>query len=224
MLTYLSGAINATVLANPRPDLGLMIQPGMGNSNAPLGFVPFAADNGCFSQGARFDAGKWLAWLGTLRPYRENCLFAVAPDVVGDAVATLERSSPFLWVIETLGFVPAFVTQDGCTTDLVPWGKFGYLFIGGTDAWKFSRESVALVREAQARGVPVHNGRVNTWERMQRCAGLTIDSVDGTYLKYGPDVNWPTLLGWLDRINPDVAVSMGGAELSSSQQKLWEAV
>ncbi len=221
---FLSGAHSQTLLANPRPDLGLMIQPGMGNSREPLSFWSYGADNGCFAAGNRFDAGKWLAWLGTLRPYRDNCLFAVAPDVVGNAVATLERSVPFLWVIETLGFSPAFVTQDGATTNLIPWGKFGTLFIGGTDAWKFSDASIELVEEAKERGVGIHCGRVNTWERMRRCADIGADSADGTYLKYGPDVNFPTLLGWLDRLNPDVTVAMGGTAALAKQPKLWEAV
>jgi len=26
------------------------------------------------------------------------------------------------------------------------------------------------------------------------------DSVDGTYLKHGPDVNWPKLNAWLDKV------------------------
>lgn len=221
-MKYLSGAINPTLLANPRPDLGLMIQPGMGNDFKPLQFWEFGADNGAFA--GKFDAGKWLAWLGALRPYRDTCLFAVAPDVVGNAHATLERSLPFLWVIETLGFSPAFVTQDGCTSELVPWGKFGTLFVGGTDAWKFSDASLALVTEAQNRGVSVHCGRVNTWERLLRCERAGVDSADGTYLKYGPDVNFPTLVGWLDKLNPDVAVAMGGTTASGKQRSLWEAV
>lgn len=223
-MKYLSGAINPTLLANPRPDLGLMIQPGMGNSHAPLTTWEAAADNGCFALGHKFDAGKWLAWLGTLRPYRDNILFAVAPDVVGDAEATLRRSLPFLWVIETLGFSPAFVTQDGCRSELVPWGQFGTLFVGGTDAWKFSDASCALIAEAKGRGVPVHMGRVNTWERLLRCERVEVDSADGTYLKYGPDVNFPTLLGWLDKLNPDVAVAMGATSVSGKQQQLWSAV
>lgn len=222
---YLSGAINATVLANPRPDLGLMIQPGMGNTHAPLPFWQFAADNGCFAQGVRFDAGKWLAWLGALRPYRDNCLFAVAPDVYRDAAATLERSRPYLWVIRTLGFAPAFVTQNGCASELVPWGEFDTLFLGGDDEWKFSAASRELIREAQMRGLDVHAGRVNSWERLKLCADLGVDTADGTYLKYGPDVNWPKLIGWLDRLNPDVAVAVNGKpEADGRQSLLWEAV
>lgn len=198
---YLSGAINATVLANPRPDLGLMLSPGMGNNVAPLQFWAHGLDNGCFAQGESFVPGDWLEWLAGLRRYRERCLFAVAPDVVGDAVTTLARSVPYLPTIRQLGYPAAFVTQDGCTYDLVPWGQFDCLFIGGSDDWKLSRMSWALVAEAKRRGLWVHVGRVNSFDRLMTCALYGVDSADGTYLKYGPDVNWPKLLSWLDEIN-----------------------
>lgn len=203
MITYLSGAINGTVLANPRPDLGLMLSPGMGNAVAPLQFWPHALDNGCFAQGDAFVPGDWLEWLAALRRYRERCLFAVAPDVVGDAEATLARSRPYLPTIRQLGFPAAFVTQDGCHDELVPWGEFDYLFVGGSDAWKLSEASWRLCREARLRGLPVHMGRVNSFRRLKACAVSGVDSADGTYLKWGPDANWPKLIGWLDAINAE---------------------
>jgi hypothetical protein len=199
---YLSGAINGTVLANPRPDLGLMLSPGMGNAVTPLQFWPYALDNGCFAQGASFDAGDWLEWLAGLRRYRERCLFAVAPDVVGDAEATLARSLPYLPTVRQLGYPVAFVTQDGCRSDLVPWDGFDALFVGGSDAWKLSEASWSLCREARVRGKHVH--------RLQACALSFVDSADGTYLKFGPDANWPKLMSWLDAIN-------------DGQPSLWEA-
>lgn len=203
MIRYLSGAINGTVLANPRPDLGLMLSPGMGNATAPLQFWPHGLDNGCFAQGDSFDPGNWLEWLAGLRRYRELTLFAVAPDVVGDAVATLRRSRPYLPTIRQLGFPSAFVTQDGCTDELVPWGEFDYLFVGGSDAWKLGEASWRLCRTANEQGVPVHVGRVNSFRRLRACAISGVASVDGTYLAFGPDANWPKLTGWLDAINGD---------------------
>lgn len=201
MTMFLSGAINGTVLANPRPDLGLMLSPGMGNAVAPLQFWAHGLDNGCFAQGEAFDAGDWLEWLAGLRRYRERCLFAVAPDVVGDAHATLARSVPYLPTIRQLGFPAAFVTQDGCTSGLVPWTQIDCLFVGGSDAWKLSEASWALCAEAKRHGLWTHVGRVNSFRRMRACALSNVDSVDGTYLKYGPDANWPKLMAWLDEIN-----------------------
>ena len=49
----------------------------------------------------------------------------------------------------------------------------------------------------------VHCGRVNSWRRLRACAVSGVDSVDGTYLKFGPDANWPTLTAWLDAVNGD---------------------
>jgi hypothetical protein len=201
VVTFLSGAINGTVLANPRPDLGLMIQPGMGNGVAPLQFWSFGADNGCFAQGETFDAGDWLEWLASIRRYRERCLFAVAPDVILDAEATLIRSLPYLPTIRQLGYPAAFVSQNGCRSDLVPWDQIDCLFVGGDDAWKLSEPSWGLCAEAKRRGKWVHVGRVNSFRRVRACSISGVDSVDGTYLKFGPDTNWPKLTGWLDEIN-----------------------
>jgi hypothetical protein len=55
-----------------------------------------------------------LRWLDTYTSEeRERCLFAMAPDVVGDAVATLERSRPYFAKIWELGYSAACVLQDG---------------------------------------------------------------------------------------------------------------
>lgn len=201
MITYLSGVINQTVLANPRPDMGFMIQPGMGNNPLPLTFWKFGADNGMFAQGDRVDLGDWLQWLSSLRPYRRNALFAVAPDVVGDAEATRVRSLPYLPTIRQLGFPAAFVSQDGANIYPPPWDEFDVLFVGGTTEWKLSDTSWTLVNEAKQRGKKVHVGRVNSFRRISLANQYGVESVDGTYLKYGPDINWPTLIGWLDRLN-----------------------
>lgn len=207
-MLYLSGAISQTMLANPRSDFGIMFQPGMGNDAKALQFWTFAADNGCFAQGERFDAGDWLEWLASLRRYRERCLFAVAPDVVGDAQATLERSSPYLPTIRQLGYPAAFVTQDGCTSALVPWDACDAIFVGGSDAWKLSEPSYALVREARLRGKHAHMGRVNSLRRLQACAVSLFDSADGTYVKYGPDQNLPRVYEWLDQVNTQTTLEL----------------
>src|SRR5262245_3268371 len=200
-MTYLSGAVHGTMLAHPRPDLGVMLQPGMGNDPKPLAFVPFALDNGCFAAGDRFDAGDWLEWLASLRRHRARCLFAVAPDVLGDAEATLERSAPYLPTIRQLGFPAAFVTQDGCRPDLVPWDAIDCLFVGGSTEWKLSEPSYALCAEARRRGKRCHMGRVNSLKRLRACRVSLIGSADGTYVRFGPDRNLPRVYDWLDAVN-----------------------
>lgn len=215
---YLSGAVNETQKAHPRPDLGFMLQPGMGNK-VNLSFVPWAADNGCFAQGDAFDPGKWLEWLASLRQFRKTCLFAVAPDVLGNAGATIDRAAEYLHTIRQLGFPPAFVAQDGleALTSNHPalrrsssgpkgghiwWDEdFDVLFIGGTNKWKFSKWSQLLVGIAKAEGKRVHIGRVNSLVKLRYCAELGADSTDGTYVKFGPDRNLPHVYDWLDTVN-----------------------
>lgn len=201
-MLFLSGAIPQTLLGDPRPDVGLMFQPGQGyDKNRLAAFRQFALDNGRFAAPERWVAGDWLEWLAGLRRHQQNCVFAVAPDVVADATATLELSLPYLPTIRQLGFKAAYVSQDGATSRTLPWDAFDCLFVGGTNAWKLSEESYELVAEAKGRGKSTHMGRVNSLQRMVAAAVSKCDSVDGTYLKYGPDENWPKLCGWLDQIN-----------------------
>jgi hypothetical protein len=209
---YLSGAISQTMLANPRPDIGIMFQPGMGGDVSggakALQFWPHALDNGCFAQGATFDVGDWLEWLAGMRRYRARCLFAVAPDVVGDARATLARSLPYLPTIRQLGYPAAFVAQDGIDRVPIPWEAFDVLFVGGTDAFKLSESAYTVVAEAKRRGKGTHLGRVNSLRRLMAARLAAYDSADGTFVKYGPDQNLPKVYGWLDAVN--------------SVQTLWE--
>lgn len=196
-------------LANPTGDptvhaamsaglLGYMDTPGQGNRR-PAG-VTWAADNGCYGSGYPGDE-PWLAWLAKNRGAAASCLFASAPDVVGDAVATFTRSAPFLPRIRALGFRAALVAQDGLEDIPVPWNEFDVLFVGGSTVWKLGRAARQVVGEARRRGVPVHMGRVNTRGRIAYAASIGCDSVDGTYLKFGPSVNLPKLLRWLDKHN-----------------------
>jgi hypothetical protein len=191
-----------TLLANPRPELGLMFQPGMGNDARPFQFWKFACDNGRFAKPDEWNDGDWLEWLAGLRRYRQNCLFAVAPDVVGDAGATLELSVPYLPTIRQLGYRAAYVAQDGFFETALPDpASFDVLFVGGRDDWKFSEAGgYAAARWARAAGKPTHQGRVNSERRTVTMMVSLFDTVDGTYLKYGPDVNWSKLNGWLDKV------------------------
>jgi len=187
----------------------------------------FCADNGCFGKGYPGDE-EWLAWLQT-KPL-ERCRFATAPDVVGDAAATLVRSRPWLPKIRALGVPAAFVAQNGIEHTVVPWNEFDVLFIGGTqeclpcgytrpiDApkpprnhkarcphcnlpvteWKLGEVARHLIAEAKHHGKEVHMGRVNSKMRFDYAASIGCDSVDGTYVSFGPDINLPKLLGWLE--------------------------
>jgi len=187
--------------------LGYIDTPAQGNKR--MAGVTWCADNGCFGEGYPGDE-KWLAWLEKNKHAAADCLFATAPDVVGDAAATLERSAPFLPMIRALGYPAALVAQDGLEDLEVPWDDFDVLFIGGSTEWKLGPAARALVAEAKRRGKWVHCGRVNSERRYRIMHEMGVDSVDGTFLTFGPDVNLPRLLAWT-RVEDQSPLFMVGA-------------
>jgi hypothetical protein len=180
--------------------LGFIDTPGQGNVR-PAG-VTWCADNGCFSKGYPGDQA-WFAWLQHNAADASTCRFAVAPDVVADAYATLLRSSPWLDKIRALGYPAAYAAQDGHEFYTMPWDEFDVLFIGGTTEWKLGPHARRLVREANTRGVWVHMGRVNSEKRLRYAKFIGCDSADGTYLTRGPDKNLPRLLRYLRSVHMD---------------------
>lgn len=174
--------------------MGLLIQPG--SNYDPAVAKVWAADNGCFGKNYVGD-DAYLVWLAGNAAHASRCLFAPAPDVVGDAAATLARSQPMLGQIRGLGYPAAFVAQDGLEDLTMPWDDFDVLFIGGSTDWKLSLAAAGLCREAKSRGKQVHVGRVNSGRRWAYLAGLgVVDTVDGTYLAFGCDTNLPAALSW----------------------------
>lgn len=160
----------------------------------------WAADNGCFSQGASFNLASYLAWLTKLKPVIANCLFATAPDVVADAEATWKRSESALPLLRQLGYKAALVAQDGIETMPIVWDAFDCLFIGGTTEWKLSETAYKLTAEAKKRGKWAHMGRVNSRKRLIMAAAGGYDSADGTSIAFGPDKRLPQLVRWLREV------------------------
>lgn len=173
-MLYLSGVV--------RPDMPAMLQPGMGNL-PPTG-QPWAADTGMFSQPDSYSDDRYLAWLTKRLPHVERCLFATAPDVVGDAACTLDLSLPMFGPIRAVGYPVALVAQDGLQLLRVPWLLFDALFIGGTTEWKLSEHAYTLAAEAKQRGKWTHMGRVNSWQRFRAASAAGYDSADGTVLRF----------------------------------------
>lgn len=169
--------------------LGQMVTPNSGNRL--LDGVTWALDNGCF--GDQWDEGRWLA---TLDRYADadGCLFAVVPDVVADAVRTDERWQTYVGAVKARGYRPAYVTQNGCTT--IP-DDAEAVFTGGDDGWKLGKAAQALTAEAKRRGLWTHMGRVNSLRRLRFAFAHGYDSVDGTFLAFGPDTNLPKLLRFM---------------------------
>lgn len=205
-MIYLTGAYSgewvAATVARSKGRLGCLITPEAGVRVRTMGLYPvWAADNGCFTRGDRFDLGRYLAWLDALAPAQGNCLFATAPDVVGDAAATLARSLPVLPEMRRRGYRAALVGQDGLEQLPVPWEEFDAFFVGGSTAWKLSEAAYALVREAKRRGKWAHMGRVNSRRRLLAAAISGYDSADGTYVRYNPTECSSRLIDWLGELD-----------------------
>lgn len=122
--------------------------------------LAWAADNCAY--GGNFDAERFVAWLATMTPYRATCLFVVAPDVVGDAAATLARF--WQWQPQLTGWPLAFACQDGQLPDAIP-PACDVVFIGGSTRWKLSESAMDCIRWGQAHGKGIHVGRVNWGKR-----------------------------------------------------------
>jgi hypothetical protein len=159
----------------------------------------WCADNGCFGSGYPGHE-KYLGWLERNLYRVGNCAFATAPDVVGDAEATLDLSAPFLPQIRKLGYPAALVAQDGLESLEVPWSDFDVLFLGGSTGWKLGEHAAALTAKAVSQGKWVHMGRVNSFKRITYAKQIGCTSSDGTYISFGPSKNLPKVLSWLERL------------------------
>jgi len=158
--------------------------------------LPVAADNDCFQ---RLDRAAYIAMLRHLRPHAERVLWVTAPDVVGDAAATLARWRIWRSAIGYYGLRAAYVAQDGSEYLAPPWGELDALFIGGSTEWKEGEHARRLITEAKARGKWVHVGRVNTIRRVRLLSALDVDSIDGTQFSRWPD-------RWIPWIAPHLEV------------------
>ena len=144
----------------------------------------WCADNGIYT--ARFQWDGYYSWLIKMMPYRARCLFVTAPDVVGNAVATLDRYRYYAWRIKELGFPVALVAQDGLEN--LPWPpEYDVLFIGGSTSWKLGPEAAWCITHAKKHSKWVHIGRVNSRKRILHFRHLDADSADGTAVCFEPD-------------------------------------
>lgn len=196
LVLYLTGSLPAKpelfAAMEANPHIGALLTPRNHYPSKPLDGWPTALDNGCFT--ANWDHQEWLGWLQSA-PHPAP-LFAVVPDVVADHVATLARWARHRHEMPD-GIPVAFVLQDGQTAATVPWPELDAVFVGGTTSWKLGSDARGLVAEAKQRGKWAHMGRVNSLKRCAIAQSWGCDSVDGTFLAFGPDKNLPRLLSWM---------------------------
>ena len=202
MFRYLSPlTTNMMTLGHRR--LGAIVTPDSSRRLPPT--MAWAADNGCFSPSKPkpFDLDRYLRWLAKPVGSLELCLFATAPDVVGDWAATWARSQPVLPQLRGLGYRAAVVLQNGVTlADLERIRpEIDAVFVGGDNVFKLADSTYALVAWAKQHGLYAHMGRVNGELRLRFAMAGAYDSADGSGLAYAPDALWPRVTGWLDRLD-----------------------
>lgn len=142
------------------------------------------ADNGCFTD--KWNEQRWLAWIDHMRPFQPSCLMATAPDIVGDAAATLERFEHYAPMLRERGWPVGLVAQDGLESLAWP-DEYDVLFIGGTTEWKLSEHADRCIRIAKRQGKWVHAGRVNSIKRIAHFYLREVDSLDGTTICFKPN-------------------------------------
>lgn len=158
--------------------VGVLLTPGNWNTVASVlaAGLPWAIDNGAYS-GFDEPAFRRLVAASVGQP---RLLWVAAPDVVGDASATLALFARWLPDLRSAGVPVAFVGQDGAESLPLPWGDLDCFFVGGSTAWKLSQASADLCTEARQRGKWVHMGRVNSLRRLRVAHDRGCDSVDGS--------------------------------------------
>lgn len=217
-MIYLTGVtsdtIERTVEGHP---VGLFVQPRtLTYAERVERWEVWAGDNGAYTTDpAGFSPSLFRAMLADerLRHARRRCRFIAAPDrlvvqpdgrtVIGDAAGTLDQFGTWADEVHAAGFPVALVAQDGLETmlDRVPWSDVDALFLGASTGWKEGDAAARCVGEAARRGKLTHMGRVNSERRLRIADSFGCDTVDGTYLRFGPDVNLPKLLRWLGALD-----------------------
>lgn len=146
----------------------------------------WAADNDCFVE---FNPRRILHCLEKYSAIAHTCLWFNAPDVVRNASATLFNFWIWQPIIAHYGYPVAFTLQNGMEHHQVPWDYIAAVFIGGDDGFKYSQYVRDIAAEAKKRGKWVHQGRVNSVQRIIYSKAIGCDSFDGTnYTRYPFDV------------------------------------
>jgi hypothetical protein len=180
---YLSGS--SASLDHAPPWFGLMNSAGRSSKKPLRDGRLWALDNGVYT--GVFTPERYIKALESLQPWRDTCLFAVAPDVIADAAATRELFEEWRSPITGYGYKVAYVAQDGQEALELP-AQYDVLFIGGSTDWKLGPGADDCIRQAKAAGKWVHMGRVNSQRRIVHAQLRGVDSCDGTYAAFNPPV------------------------------------
>jgi len=179
VILLVSGATTVFREYAEHDQIGYLLDPASANL-LPEEARAWAADNSAFSG---FDEAAFVRMLDRMADLpaerRAKCLFVASPDVVGDARATLARFEYWEPRLRERGWPVALVGQDHLTFRDMPWERISAFFVGGSTEWKLNKAPL-FIDACKKRGIWVHMGRVNTFNRMHYAKVLGCDSVDGS--------------------------------------------
>lgn len=165
-------------LADEYGNIGHLYSPR--GQRGPYPGIPYALDNGAFSyylRGEKFNGGPYI----NLLRWAKNAAggqapdWALVPDAVGDRDETLRMWQRWRQVVvRGCHFLAAFAVQDGMTKNDVPKSA-AVIFVGGSKDWKW--DTVQMWVDEFPR---VHVGRVSSYPKLELCASIGVESVDGT--------------------------------------------
>jgi len=172
-------------LARETGRLGHLYSPGA--QRGPWPWLPYALDNGAFGcwepQTNTFDYSKWekredewrrmLFWAQAVQ---QKPLWAIVPDIPGNAAETIKRWVTYAPQVRSCGFPIALAVQDGMTCDdvraLTPTPDV--ICIGGTTDWKWQTV------EQWASFGRCHLLRCSNPDRLDYLEELGVESCDST--------------------------------------------
>lgn len=157
--------------------VGQLFGPSYWRKQVIRDWMPFALDNDAFSawmQDTEWDLDAWRDMIDTMKKMCVTPLWALVPDVVTDAEATIRKWNDHHNELDRTGWSKAFAVQDGMTPKDVPENA-DVVFVGGSDSFKWRYLHLWVDNFPR-----VHVGRVNEISKVWLCDDMGVESVDGT--------------------------------------------
>lgn len=184
--------------------IGHLFSPGA--QRGPWPWFPYALDNGAFSawdsktnqwNESRWSVDAWRRLIFWADAREQKPIWAIVPDVVGNADLTIERFNRFS---SEVPFPKALAVQDGMTINQAKLLNPDVIAVGGSTKWKW--ETVEMWASAFPR---VHLLRCNSPDKLDYLESLGIESCDGTGWNRGNRTQTAGLENWA-RKNPNPSI------------------
>ena len=192
-------------LARETSTIGHLYSPDA--QTGPWPWFPYALDCGAFScwdmKKNEFNYDKWATvepkWRALIywaKTATQQPLWAIAPDIPGNALQTILRWTRYAGYLVANGITPAVAVQDGMTVAdvkaLLPEPKV--ICIGGSTEWKWS-----TVEMWASNFNRVHVLRCNSPTKLDYLKELGVESCDGTGWNRGNKTQTVGLEQWARR-------------------------